>query len=203
MSYKPLLTEYFELCPNGYCEDLLTESEKRLVKEQDQMYLTGKIQCADALNGNGRIYPRSILEREVNSYKRLVEDRRALGELNHPDKSEIDLGRVCHIVKEVWWNGNDVMGKLQVLNTPTGQILKELVKAGVKIGISSRGTGSVREGKEGTIVEDDFQLICFDIVSEPSTKGAFMMQESKKSLIEERETKINNLINNILKKGNK
>jgi hypothetical protein len=95
------------------------------------------------------------------------------------------------------------MGKLQVLNTPSGQVIKELVNAGVKIGISSRGTGSVRESRGDTIVEDDFQLICFDIVSEPSTQGAFMMQENKKHLIEGREARINSLINNILKKGNK
>jgi len=93
------------------------------------------------------------------------------------------------------------MGKIEVLNTPSGQVLKSLVEANVKIGISSRGTGSVRESREGTIVEDDFQLICFDMVSEPSTRGAFMMQEQKKSLIEGRENKINTLINNILKKG--
>lgn len=202
MSNKPLLREFFELCPNGYCEDVLTESDKRFMKEGG-IILSGVMQRAEARNGNGRIYPLPILEREMNNYKRLVQERRALGELDHPDQSVINLRNVSHLVTEVWWNGNDVMGKIQVLNTPSGQVLKELVNAGVKIGISSRGTGSVRENRGETIVEDDFQLICFDIVSDPSTQGAFMMQENKQSLIESRETKINNLINNILKKGTK
>lgn len=197
---KPLLREFFELCPNGYCEDVLTESDKRFIKEGG-LILSGVMQRADARNGNGRIYPHSILEREMNNYKRLVEERRALGELDHPDQSVINLKNVSHLVTEVWWNGKDVMGKIQVLTTPSGQVLKSLIEANVKIGISSRGTGSVRESRGDTIVEDDFQLICFDIVSEPSTHGAFMMQEQKKSLIEGREAKINGLINNILKKG--
>lgn len=202
MSNKPLLREFFELCPDGVCEDILTESDKRFIKEGGTI-LSGVMQRADARNGNGRVYPQSVLEREMNNYKRLVQERRALGELDHPDQSVINLRNVSHLVTEVWWNGKDVMGKLQVLNTPSGQVLKELVNAGVKIGISSRGTGSVRESRGDTIVEDDFQLICFDIVSEPSTQGAFMMQENKKHLIEGREARINSLINNILKKGNK
>jgi len=197
---KPLLREFFELCPNGYCEDVLTESDKRFIKEGG-LILSGVMQRADARNGNGRVYPHPILEREMNNYKRLVQERRALGELDHPDQSVINLRNVSHLVTEVWWNGKDVMGKIQVLTTPSGQVLKSLIEASVKIGISSRGTGSVRESKGDTVVEDDFQLICFDIVSEPSTHGAFMMQEQKKSLIEGRETRINTLINNILKKG--
>lgn len=197
---KKLLTEFYELCPNGYCEDVLTESDKHFIKNGGLM-LSGVMQRADARNGNGRVYPYPVLEREMKNYKRLVEERRALGELDHPEQSVINLRNVSHLVTEVWWNGKDVMGKIQVLNTPSGQVLRELVNANVKIGISSRGTGSVRENRGDTIVEDDFQLICFDIVSEPSTQGAFMMQENKKSLIESREAKINSLINNILKKG--
>ena len=202
MSNRSLFREFFELCPNGVCEDILTESDKRFIKEGGLM-LSGVMQRSDAINGNGRIYPHSILEREMNNYKRLVQERRALGELDHPEQSVINLRNVSHLVTELWWNGKDVMGKIQVLNTPSGQVLRELVNANVKIGISSRGTGSIRESREGTIVEDDFNLICFDIVSEPSTQGAFMMQEqkNKSSLIESREAKINGLINNILKKG--
>jgi hypothetical protein len=170
---KQLLTEYFELCPNGYCDDVLTESDKRFIKEGG-IILSGVMQRSDMRNGNGRVYPHTILEREMKNYKKLVEERRALGELDHPDQSVINLRNVSHLVTEVWWNGKDVMGKMQVLNTPSGQVLKELINANVKIGISSRGTGSVRESKGDTIVEDDFQLICFDMVSEPSTHGAFM-----------------------------
>ena len=195
---KPLLREFFELCPDGICEDILTESDKHFIK-QGGMMLSGVIQRADARNGNGRIYPHSILSREMETYKQLVQERRALGELDHPDQSVINLKNVSHLVTEVWWSGKDVMGKIQVLGTPSGQVLKELVNANVKIGISSRGTGSVRESRGETIVEDDFQLICFDIVSEPSTHGAFMFQERKGNVNENKQTKVSNLIKDILK----
>lgn len=195
---KILLREFYELCPNGLCEDILTESDKRLMKE-GVTFLSGVIQRADARNGNGRVYPYSVLNREIISYMSIVQERRALGELDHPDQSVINLRNVSHLVTEVWWNGKDVMGKIQVLNTPSGQVLKELINANVKIGISSRGTGSVRESRGDTIVEDDFNLICFDIVSEPSTHGAFMFQERKGAISENKQTKISNLIKDILK----
>jgi hypothetical protein len=195
---KPLLREFFELCPDGICEDILTESDKHFIKNGGMM-LSGVIQRADARNGNGRIYPHSVLSREMDTYKQLVQERRALGELDHPDLSVINLKNVSHLVVEVWWNGKDVMGKIQVLNTPSGQVLRELVNANVKIGISSRGTGSVRESRGETIVEDDFQLICFDIVSEPSTHGAFMFQERKGNVNENKQARVSNLIKDILK----
>jgi len=197
---KSLLREYYELCPNGYCDDVLTESDKRFIKNGGTI-LTGVVQRFGEKNGNGRIYSENVLRREAENYRKLVKERRALGELDHPEQSVINLRNVSHLVTELWWDNNNLMGKIEVLNTPSGQVLKSLVEANVKIGISSRGTGSVREGRDGTIVEDDFQLICFDMVSEPSTHGAFMMQEQKNSLIEGRENKINSLINNILKKG--
>jgi len=178
----------------------LTESDKRFIKNGGTI-LTGVMQRFGEANGNNRIYTENVLRREAENYRKLVQERRALGELDHPDQSVINLRNVSHLVTEIWWDKNNLMGKIEVLNTPSGQVLKSLVEANVKIGISSRGTGSVRESREGTIVEDDFQLICFDMVSEPSTRGAFMMQEQKKSLIEGRENKINTLINNILKKG--
>jgi hypothetical protein len=195
---KPLLREFFELCPDGICEDILTESDKHFIKNGGMM-LSGVIQRADARNGNGRIYPYSVLNREMDTYRQLVQERRALGELDHPDLSVINLKNVSHLVVEVWWNGKDVMGKIQVLNTPSGQVLRELVNANVKIGISSRGTGSVRESRGETIVEDDFQLICFDIVSEPSTHGAFMFQERKGNVNENKQARVSNLIKDILK----
>ena len=195
---KSLLREFFELCPDGLCEDILTESDKHFIKNGGMM-LSGVIQRADARNGNGRIYPYSVLNREMDTYRQLVQERRALGELDHPDQSVINLKNVSHLVVEVWWNGKDVMGKIQVLNTPSGQVLRELVNANVKIGISSRGTGSVRESRGETIVEDDFQLICFDIVSEPSTHGAFMFQERKGNVNENKQARVSNLIKDILK----
>ena len=170
---KFLLREYYELCEGGICQDFLNEAEKKMVNE-GHVFLTGVMQRADAQNGNGRVYPSQILEREMNNYKKLVKERRALGELDHPDDSVINLKNASHLVTEIWWDEGAVMGKIQVLNTPSGQVLKELVNAGVKLGISSRGMGSVHESNGVTLVEDDFQLICFDMVSEPSTVGAFM-----------------------------
>ena len=195
-----LLREFYELCEGGVCQDLLTESEKAFVRNGG-MLLTGKLQAADVQNGNGRVYPHAIMEREVKKYKALVEDRRALGELDHPDSSIINLVNVSHMVTEVWMDGPSVMGKIKVLETPSGQILKALVESGVKTGISSRGMGSVREQMGKTIVEDDFQLICFDIVSEPSTPNAFMSLQESKLMNEqvEKNNKILNLLNGILK----
>ena len=174
-----LLREFFELCEGGVCQDLLTESEKQYVRNGGMM-LSGKLQEADVQNGNGRVYPMNIMEREVKKYAQLVEDNRALGELDHPDSSIINLANVSHMVTKVWMENKSVMGKIKVLDTPSGQILRALVESGVKTGISSRGMGSVTEQQGKTIVEDDFQLICFDIVSEPSTPNAFMgLSENK------------------------
>jgi len=194
-----LLREYYELCEGGVCQDLLTEVEKRFVREGGMM-LTGKLQEADCQNGNGRIYPQAIMEREIKKYKQLVEERRALGELDHPDSSIINLVNVSHMVTEVWMDGPSVMGKIKVLDTPSGQILRALVESGVKTGISSRGMGSVSEQMGKTIVEDDFQLICFDVVSEPSTPNAFMALSENKLMNEqvERKNKIINLLNEIV-----
>jgi hypothetical protein len=176
-----VLREYYELCEGGICQDFLTEDEKRRVSE-GTMILTGMVQHAGRLNGNGRIYPRPVLEREVQKYQALVKERRALGELDHPEDSVINLKNASHLITEMWWDGDRVMAKMEILNTPSGQILKELVNGGVKLGISSRGLGSVRNEVRGTIVEEDFQLICFDMVSEPSTPNAFMLREHKERL---------------------
>ena len=196
---KKLLREYYELCEGGVCQDLLTEEEKRFVANGGMM-LSGKLQECDIENGNGRIYPRNVLVREVNNYQKLVKESRALGELDHPETNVIQLEKVSHRVTSVWMEGNDVMGKVQVLNTPAGKILQELVNGGCKMGISSRGMGSVREDKNSTIVEDDFQLICFDFVSEPSTPNAFMMKEAKefKNRVFTKADRINRLLNEVL-----
>jgi hypothetical protein len=196
---KFLLREYFELCDGGVCQDLLTEADKAFVRSGGMM-LTGVMQRADAKNGNGRVYPENILRREVENYKKLVAENRALGELDHPDESVINLKNASHIVTDIWWNGKDVMGKVKILTTPSGQILKSLVENGVKLGISSRGLGSVKEKSGLTYVEDDFQLICFDFVSEPSTGGAFMgLSESKKAPnIFNKSDRINRLLNDII-----
>jgi len=197
---KQLLREYYELCDGGVCQDLLTEVEKKFVADGGMM-LSGLMQMAETQNGNGRVYPQKILEREVKNYKKLVEDRRALGELDHPEESVINLRNASHMITEIWMKGPEVMGKMRVLETPSGQILRSLVDSGVSIGISSRGLGSVKETMGKTIVEDDFQLICFDVVSEPSTPGAFMMQENKNQLNEvfTKADRINRALNEILR----
>ncbi len=200
---KKLLTEYYELCPDGTCLDILSEREKREIKEGG-MYLVGRVQTADVKNGNGRKYPEKVLRREIENYMNVVKDNRATGELDHPDDSVINLKNVSHMLTDMWWEGKDVMGKIKVLNTPSGRILKDLVNSGVKIGISSRGLGSVREQMGESIVEDDFQLICFDIVSEPSTPNAYMYPKSgqqrfKMAVREGKENSINDLFKKILR----
>ena len=196
---KVLLREYYELCEGGVCQDLLTEDEKRFVADGG-MILSGVMQRSDTVNGNGRVYPHKVLMKEVENYKKLVKERRALGELDHPDDSVINLKNASHLVTEIWWDGKDVLGKVKVLDTPSGKVLQELVKSGVSLGISSRGMGSVSENHDRTIVEDDFQLICFDFVSEPSTPGAFMMKEAKEynNQVFTKADRINRLLNEVL-----
>ena len=198
---KVLLREYYELCEGGVCQDLLTEEEKIYVNNGGMM-LSGKLQEADVQNGNGRIYPRKILEREVKTYQKLVQEKRALGELDHPEDSVINLKNASHMVTDMWWDGPNVMGKVKILNTPSGKILQELVNDGVKLGISSRGLGSVSESQGRTMVEDDFQLICFDFVSEPSTPNAFMGLSEGKTYKEPnvftKADRINRLLNDIV-----
>jgi len=196
---KQLLREYYELCEGGICQDLLTEDEKRYVAGGG-MILTGCMQKFDVPNGNGRIYPESVLRREMKNYEKLVKEKRALGELDHPDDSVINLKNASHMVTHVWWDDNAVMGKVKVLNTPSGKILQALVKDGCKLGISSRALGSLDESKGHAVVQEDLQLICFDFVSEPSTPNAFMsLKESKKQPnVFTKADRINRLLNDIM-----
>jgi len=191
---KELLREYFELCPEGRCPvDRLTESEKRNISN-GSVYLVGICQKSGTKNGNGRVYRKETLQREVENYQKAIQERRALGELDHPDDSVVNLKNCSHLMTKMWWDGESVMGKIEVLDTPSGKILKELVKAGVKLGISSRGLGSVNEKNGETIVEDDFQLICFDMVSEPSTPGAYLSSGNMAATTVNLSPKIHNYI---------
>tara|TARA_Y100000034_G_C6872785_1_gene398716 strand:+ start:104 stop:709 length:606 start_codon:yes stop_codon:yes gene_type:complete len=200
MSNKYLLREYYELCPGGVCQDLLTEDEKIQI-QNGTIYLSGIMQRANEKNGNGRVYPLEVLKREVQNYMKAVKEYRSCGELDHPEDSVVNLKNASHMVTSLWWEGQDLMGKIKVLTTPSGNILKALVNDGVTLGISSRGLGSVIESKGQTLVEDDFQLICFDIVSEPSTSGAYMtMNESKQKQIWTKPDRINRLLNDIVSK---
>jgi hypothetical protein len=195
---KLLLTEYYQLCEGGVCQDLLSEEEKIQVAN-GATFLSGIMQKADELNGNGRVYPRQVLVREIRNYQKIVTEGRALGELDHPEDSVVNLKNASHMVTKVWWDGDNVMGKVKLLDTPSGNILKSLVSSGVKLGISSRGLGSVHEDNNGsTVVEDDFQLICFDFVSEPSTTGAYMIKEHKESNVYTKADKINRILNDIV-----
>jgi hypothetical protein len=141
-----------------------------------KIIVSGVLQRAEAKNQNGRVYPKEILMREVKKYEQnQIKERRALGELDHPESSIINLKNVSHNVLEVKWKGNDVVGVVEILPTPSGNILKELLKCGIRLGISSRGMGTVEEISEGLVqVQDDFELIGWDFVSNPSTHGAFM-----------------------------
>jgi hypothetical protein len=208
---KKLLQEYFELCPDGRCAiDVLTESERKRVVNEGAVYLVGVCQKSGTKNGNGRIYRRDTLQREVENYQRAIRERRAVGELDHPDDSVINLKNTSHLAVKMWWNGDAVMGKFEILDTPSGRILKDLLKADIKLGVSSRGLGTVKEEQGRTMVEDDFQLICFDIVSEPSTPDAYLkpdvhigpeinlyLNEQKENLT--KKERVSNMIDDILR----
>lgn len=159
----------------------LTEGgEGRIRKEGGRYMMSGILQKADVLNQNGRIYPFAVLNREVENYQKFIRENRALGELDHPAESVIELKNVSHIIREAYMDdGGIVKGNLEVLDTPAGKILKSLVDSGVTIGISSRGVGSTKNEGGRAIVQEDFQLICWDIVSEPSTPNAFIMREGR------------------------
>jgi len=172
-----------------------------------RMVLEGKLQAADIKNGNNRVYPENILRREVEKYiKGPIANNNAMGELDHPEASIINLSNVSHNITKVWWEGNDVMGRLTLLNTPSGKIAMELVSAGIPLGISSRGMGSVKQLGETVEVQDDFELLCWDLVSVPSTPEAYMqpvgklssMNESKQHNITKDYSKVNSLITEII-----
>ena len=198
---KELLIDYtpFDITPQ-----MIIESEQQ---NNGRVIVTGVLQRAGAKNQNGRVYPKDILMREVTEYKKVqVAERRALGELDHPESSVVNLGNASHNVLDVWWKGDDVVGKVEVLSTPAGNILKELFKSGIKLGISSRGLGSVEtikeddQGEEDTVeVQPDFELIAFDFVSNPSTHGAFMRPVNEGVEKQKPESKIESIINSIMR----
>lgn len=180
-----LLTEW---TPMSYDKELLKEYKEK----HGKMMLKGIIQRANTLNQNGRIYPQSILEREIVNYQKLIQENRALGECDHPDSSVVELKNASHIVREARMQGEDVYGVIEILDTPSGKIIQSLIESGVTLGISSRGVGSTKRQGDTQIVQDDFQLICFDMVSEPSTPGAFMLREGKEVKAEELDKHFNN-----------
>jgi len=199
MEKKNLLVDYitFDISP-----EMISES---MEKNNGRLMVKGVLQRADAKNQNGRVYPKNILIREAKKYSDInIKERRALGELDHPDSSIVNLNNVSHNITEMHWDGNDLVGTVEILSTPSGNILKELFKCGIKLGISSRGLGSVKQLGEGEVeVQSDFELIAFDFVSNPSTHGAFLrpsnMNESvDRSIKTNKYETVNRLITDIL-----
>lgn len=199
---KQLIVEYMPFKPVGS----LNESNGAAYGIPGGFVVQGVLQRAGAKNQNGRIYPKNILMRECQRYQReYIDQHRALGELDHPESSVVNLNNVSHNVLKIWWDGDDLKGAVQILDTPSGNILKSLFKAGITLGISSRGLGSVKELRnEGVVeVQEDFELICWDFVSNPSTHGAFMrpshMNESvNKNKQINKYAKVNEIITSIL-----
>ena len=173
---RELLVDYF---PFEITKEQINESMK---ENHGRLVVRGVLQRAESKNQNGRVYPKEVLMREAKKYtESFIKEQRALGELDHPESSVVNLQNVSHNIKEMHWNNDDLVGTVEVLGTPAGNILTELFKAGIKLGISSRGMGSVEtvseagDGEEDTQeVQPDFELIAFDFVSNPSTQGAFM-----------------------------
>jgi len=180
-------------------KSILRESKER----PGVFEVEGIMQRAGAKNQNGRIYDKPILLREVKRYmEEFVDNGNAYGELDHPESAVVSLKNASHIVKSLRWDGDDLIGVVELLNTPAGNIVKEIIKAGHTIGISSRGTGSVQQTNEGHLeVQDDFELVCWDFVSNPSTHGAFMnpisLNEQKE--VVDKYAKVNSIINDILR----
>lgn len=197
MSTARILNEFMNF---DYDKSLIEESKKI----GGPFLMKGILQKAETLNQNGRVYPKVILEREIRNYQKFIKENRALGELDHPDSSVVELKNASHIIREAHMDGNIVYGTVEVLNTPSGKILQSLVESGVTLGISSRGVGSTKVDGDLQIVQDDFQLICWDFVSEPSTPGAFMMKEGREintnslNKIFNKTDRINRMFNDIL-----
>ena len=175
---------------------MLTEN---VSKENGNIVVSGILATCEVKNGNGRYYSRELWERELDKYAEFVNGRRATGELDHPESSVINLKNVSHVITETWWDNDHVMGKIEILKTPSGQILEALIKAGVTVGVSSRGMGSLEQRGEVMEVQDDFELLCWDFVSTPSNPGSFMgvLAEGKQQNLTDY-SQVNNTIRDIL-----
>ena len=184
-------TQQFRIHPISLTEGKLSERGNPIVE--------GILATAEIKNGNGRYYSRDLWNREIDKYKELIKENRAMGELDHPESSVVNLKNVSHNIKDMWWDGDNVMGKIEILPTPSGNILKALIESGITCGVSSRGMGSLEQKGELMEVQDDFELLCWDFVSTPSNPGSYM-----KTLKEGKEintnpySKINSIVTEIL-----
>ena len=180
-------------------KSILRESKER----PGVFEVEGVMQRAGAQNQNGRVYDKKVLLREVNKYmEQFVKVGNAYGELDHPESAIVSLKNASHVVKDLWWDGDDLCGRVELLNTPSGNIVKEIIKSGHTIGISSRGTGSVKPTNEGHLeVQDDFELVCWDFVSNPSTHGAFMnpISLNENTAKQGKYDKLHNILGDILR----
>ena len=194
-----LLREYMAL---SYDKNIVKEAKEKGLS----ITLKAPLQRADAVNQNHRVYPRPILEREIQNYKKAIAEGRATGELDHPESSIVSLQNVSHVIREIWWNGDEVMGTVEILNTPKGKIAQDLIEGGVRLGISSRCVGEVQKDHEGhDVVDESLMLIAFDLVSEPSTQNAWLSEGKQVDLDTIRKMvpkvdRISRIVNEILRK---
>jgi len=184
-------TQYFTATPLKLVEG---------IKPTSNPLVEGILATCEVKNGNGRYYSRDLWEREIKKYMECVNANRALGELDHPDSSIINLKNVSHNIKKIWWDGDHVMGAIELLPTPSGNILKALFENKIPVGVSSRGMGSLKQVGEVLEVQDDFELLCWDFVSTPSNPGSYMhlVKEGKENLPENKFAKVNSILTEIL-----
>jgi hypothetical protein len=184
-------TRSFNVSPGDHSEVRKSQSGNLIVE--------GPLATVEIKNGNGRYYSKDLWEREINKYMTLVKERRACGELDHPDSQVINLKNVSHNIAKIWWDGDNIMGAIEILPTPSGNILKALIGAGIKVGVSSRGMGSLKQVGEVLEVQDDFELLCWDFVSTPSNPNSFMspLHEGKTTSVNPY-NKVNSIITEIL-----
>jgi len=198
MNEQRIITSYEDFTPEVITEAITGTDRKKMI-------LKGILQRSDSVNQNGRIYTRAILEREIRNYQKFILENRALGELDHPSESVVELKNVSHIVRKAEMDDKGVVtGLIELLDTPCGKIAQSLVESGVKIGISSRGVGSTTKKGDYQEVSSDYILICFDLVVDPSTPNAFMIPEGRKISTKEyekiltRSDRLSRLMNEIL-----
>ena len=184
-------TQLFKPTPGLLSEGKMSERGNPIVE--------GILATAEIKNGNGRYYSRDLWNREIDKYKELVKENRAMGELDHPESQVINLKNVSHNIKDMWWDGDNVIGKIEILPTPSGNILKSLIESGITCGVSSRGMGSLEESGGVMEVQDDFELLCWDFVSTPSNPGSYMktIKEGKENIINPY-AKVNSIVTEIL-----
>jgi hypothetical protein len=197
MSKKLLIeTHTVKISPSQLTENVNSDNGNLMVE--------GILATAEVKNGNGRYYSKALWNREMDKYNELIEQRRSMGELDHPESTVINLKNVSHLITDYFWDGDNVMGKIEILPTPSGDILKELIKNGITVGVSSRGMGSLEDRGGVMEVQDDFELLCWDFVSTPSNPGSYMHTLNEgKNIVTYDYTNVNKVIHEILcSKGN-